>query len=42
MEYFDSILGPKALNVGVDRIGFAPLSIDEVFNKIEEQEISFY
>jgi len=42
IEYFDSILGPRALNVGVDRIGFAPISIDKVLEKIEEQEISFY
>ncbi|KRL04921.1 metallophosphoesterase [Liquorilactobacillus hordei] len=42
IEYFDSTLGPRALNVGVDRIGFAPLSIDKVLEKIEEQEILFY
>ncbi|MFT8954424.1 MAG: hypothetical protein ABF890_02750, partial [Liquorilactobacillus satsumensis] len=42
IEYFDSTLGPRALNVGVDRIGFAPISIDKVLEKIEEQEISFY
>lgn len=41
-EYFNSCLGPRALNVGVDMIGFAPLSIDNVLLKIKEQEILFY
>ncbi|MFL2095251.1 hypothetical protein [Marinilactibacillus psychrotolerans] len=32
--HFDSILGPRAVNVGGDMIGYKPISIDEVMELV--------
>lgn len=35
--HFDSILGPRAVNVGADMIGYKPISIDEVMEIVDTQ-----
>lgn len=33
--HFDSVLGPRAVNVGADMIGYKPISIDEVMELVD-------